>query len=460
MNKAISCREQFRDSPLGHIPKDWSVYQIGELIENIIDFRGKTPKKIGMDWGGGEIPALSANNVAMGRINLSKETYYGSEKLYQRWMKKGGTERGDIILTMEAPLGNIAQIPDDKKYILSQRVILLKPKQGLVFNNFLKHQLMSNGFQFLLKKDATGTTATGIQQSKLVRLPVALPLLREQQLIAEILDTVDEAIARTESLIAKLKQMKAGLLRGLLTRGLDEHGQLRDALAHPEQFKDSPMGQIPKDWEVRTCESVCREIVVGVVVKPSQYYQASGVPALRSANIRETGLDPSNLVFMSEQSNRLLAKSIIRTGDVLTVRTGYPGTSCVVPPEFDSANCVDIIISRPGTEIESAFLATWINSDYGKGQVLRVQGGLAQQHFNVGELQKLLIAKPSLEEQRAIQAILNTHDTRIRAEEAYRNKLQLQKKGLMHDLLTGKVRVNNAEPAKEDASQLSALTTA
>jgi len=126
------------------------------------------------------------------------------------------------------------------------------------------------------------------------------------------------------------------------------------------------------------------------------------------------------------------------------VRTGYPGTSCVVPPKFDGANCVDIIISRPGTEIESAFLATWINSDFGKGQVLRVQAGLAQQHFNVGELQKLLIAKPSIEEQRAIQIRLEAYETRIRTEEAYRDKLKLQKQGLMHDLLTGKVRVKNA----------------
>ncbi len=128
----------------------------------------------------------------------------------------------------------------------------------------------------------------------------------------------------------------------------------------------------------------------------------------------------------------------------LNHKSNITGTSCVVPPEFDGANCVDIIISRPGAEIESAFLATWINSDFGKGQVLRVQGGLAQQHFNVGELQKLLIAKPSIEEQRAIQTRIEAYKIYIRTEEAYRDKLKLQKQGLMHDLLTGKVGVKNA----------------
>ena len=75
-----------------------------------------------------------------------------------------------------------------------------------------------------------------------------------------MLDTVDEAIAKTEAVIAKLRQVRAGLLHDLLTRGLDPHGQLRDPIAHPEQFQDSPLGQIPKEWEVRSCQSLCREI--------------------------------------------------------------------------------------------------------------------------------------------------------------------------------------------------------
>ena len=84
-----------------------------------------------MDWGGGDILALSANNVQMGQIDAEREAYYGSDDLYQRWMTQGDCERGDVLVTMEAPLGNVAQIPDDKKYILSQRVLLIKPKAVL-----------------------------------------------------------------------------------------------------------------------------------------------------------------------------------------------------------------------------------------------------------------------------------------------------------------------------------------
>ena len=80
----------------------------------------------------------------------------------------------------------------------------------------------------------------------------------EQTRIAAVLDTVDEAIAKTEAVIAKLKQVRAGLFHDLLTRGLDEHGQLRDPVAHPEHFQDSPLGRIPKEWEVGPFREVRR----------------------------------------------------------------------------------------------------------------------------------------------------------------------------------------------------------
>ena len=80
-------------------------------------------------------------------------------------------------------------------------------------------------------------------------------------------------------------------------------------------------------------------ITVGIVVRPTQYYTKQGVPALRSANIREDGIHGAEMVFISEKANALLAKSQVRTGDVLTVRTGYPGPSAVVPASFAGSNC-------------------------------------------------------------------------------------------------------------------------
>jgi type I restriction enzyme S subunit len=289
-----------------------------------------------------------------------------------------------------------------------------------------------------------------VNQEHLRSLRVFLPSYSEQSRIAAVLDTVDEAIAKTEAVIAKLKQVRAGLLHDLLTRGLDEHGKLRDPIAHPEQFQDSSLGQIPRAWEVKTCQNICREIVVGIVVKPAQYYVEEGVPVLRSANVREEGIQMTDLVFISDDSNALLSKSILRTGDVVTVRTGYPGTSCVVPSHLDGANCVDLIISRPSAEIVPAFLALWINSPFGRDQILKVQGGLAQQHFNVGELKTLLIAKPARDEQVRIVERIALLDSCISLEVETGAKLSRLKSGLMSDLLTGRVRVPESVSAVEN----------
>ena len=160
------------------------------------------------------IPALSAKNVEMGRINLDKETYYGSPKLYQKWMSKGECEFRDIIMTMEAPLGNIAQIPDNKKYILSQRVVLLKVNKKDVVKDYLAQFLRSERFRVQLNKYASGTTSKGIQQSSLKKLNVGVPTsLEEQKKIATFLSNIDLKIERINKDLELNKKFKKGLLQ-------------------------------------------------------------------------------------------------------------------------------------------------------------------------------------------------------------------------------------------------------
>jgi type I restriction enzyme S subunit len=231
--------------------QEWKSKPLVEILSLILDFRGRTPKKLGMEWGGGEIPALSANNVQMGGINFAKECYLGSDRLYRKWMTKGDACPGDVLLTTEAPLGNVAQIPDERRYILSQRTILLRADKNELSNDYLYQYLLSEAFQHLMRQQSSGTTATGIQRAKLETLQVRFPHSEpEQTKIAEILSTVDRAIEQTEALIAKQQRLKTGLMQDLLTRGIDEHGNLRSEDTH--EFKDSPLGRIPVEWEVPT----------------------------------------------------------------------------------------------------------------------------------------------------------------------------------------------------------------
>jgi type I restriction enzyme S subunit len=206
-------------------------------------------------------------------------------------------------------------------------------------------------------------------------------------------------------------------------------------------YQQTEVGVFPDDWETKACSALSYLITVGIVVRPAQYYTKQGVPALRSANIRADGIDDADMVFISEKANALLSKSQVRTGDVLTVRTGYPGTSAVVPTSFAGSNCIDILITRPSKAVSSRYLSAWINSPFGKYQVLRNQGGLAQQHFNVGELRNLIVALPTRAEQEAIADVLSDADALIQSTEQLIIKKRSLKQGALQELLTGKKRL-------------------
>jgi type I restriction enzyme S subunit len=196
---------------------DWTVNPIRSVLEIVMDYRGRTPKKLGMEWGG-DIRALSAGNVKMGRIDFNEESYFGSEKLFQKWMTQGHTRKDDVLITTEAPLGNVAVIPDNDKYILSQRVILLRADARQVYSHFLYHLLSSDRFQNALNKDSSGSTATGIQRLKFEKIPIAYPTsVDEQRAIAGVLSDMDAEIAALDDKLNKARQIKQGMMQELLT---------------------------------------------------------------------------------------------------------------------------------------------------------------------------------------------------------------------------------------------------
>ena len=206
-------------------------------------------------------------------------------------------------------------------------------------------------------------------------------------------------------------------------------------------YKKTDVGVIPEEWDTSPCSAVSERIMVGIVIRPTQYYVRYGVPAFRSANIREDGINDLDLVFISEASNSILSKSQTRTGDVLTVRTGYPGTSAVVYSQHAGCNCIDILITRPSVMVCPEWLAIWINSPFGKEQVLRNQGGLAQKHFNVGDLRNLVVALPPLPEQRVIATALTDVDALLVGLDRLIAKKRDLKQAAMQQLLTGKTRL-------------------
>lgn len=425
------------------LPDSWASCPLDQITQIV---GGGTPaRETPAFWIGGDIPWITPTDITgqSGRVlNDCKE------RITNAGLRASSAKllpAGTLLMTSRATLAEIkiAAMP----VTINQGFKNLIPSEQ-VDGWYLYYQMLFRKEQYA--RLGIGSTFLEVSKKDTARFEVPVPLKKEQAAIAKVLASIDDVIRETEAIIAKLQAVKQGLLHDLLTRGLDANGQLRPppALA-PQLYQDSPLGLIPREWEVKRCMDLCSRICVGIVIQPTKYYEDEGVPAFRSANVREGSIDPSNFVHISPASNQLLAKSQVKAGDVLTVRTGYPGTSAVVPPEFEGANCIDIIISTPGSQLLPEYLCEWINSSFGKGQVLRQQGGMAQQHFNVGEMQELLVALPPINEQIKIWERIKSIAEKLALEQSILSKMHHQKSGLMDDLLTGRVRVKVAETEKE-----------
>jgi len=142
-------------------------------------------------------------------------------------------------------------------------------------------------------------------------------------------------------------------------------------------------------------------------------YVDEGIPFLRSQNILPFRITTDNLKFISTSFHQRLRKSALRPGDVAVVRTGYPGTAAVVPDWLVEANCADLVVITPGSELDAFFLAAVFNSTWGVASVGGALVGSAQQHFNIGAARRLELHVPPLQTQRKITAILSAYDDLI-----------------------------------------------
>ena len=221
--------------------KVWEQLKLLSNIENIIDYRGKTPKKLGLSWNGErEYPALSAINVENGKINLSKTEHFGDAYLFSKWMKKA-LKLGQVILTTEAPVGNVAQINEKKHYILSQRVIAFETDKNLL-DDFLYFLLQRNNSTLL--RYSTGGTAKGISQKSLKQVKVNLtPNISEQKQISLLLNVVKNLITLYERKLKLLSQVKKYFLDNLFTE--KEYPNLRFK-GFTDAWEQRKLGQVGK----------------------------------------------------------------------------------------------------------------------------------------------------------------------------------------------------------------------
>ena len=225
--------------------EEWKEYRLGEIVNLVIDYRGKTPLKLGGSWSQNGYRALSAKNIKTGAIVNEDSIRFVDEELYRRWMKDE-VQRGDIFVTSEAPFGQIYYWNSDEKIVLSQRLFCLRLSEE-VCSKFVYYYMITNTFQAELDGRATGTTVIGLRQPELLKCKINLPSLAEQQRIASILSSLDEKIEVNRRINSNLEEQAKALFKSWFIDFEPFKGG---------KFVDSELGKIPEGWEVCPLEQM------------------------------------------------------------------------------------------------------------------------------------------------------------------------------------------------------------
>lgn len=187
------------------------IKSLAEITDLVIDYRGKTPKKLGGDWAKSGYKAISAKNVKTGKIVNEKSIRFVDEKLYKKWMKDE-IEKGDILITSEAPFGEIYYWNSSEKIVLSQRLFGLRIKKE-ISSKYIYYYLTTKKFNGELKSRATGTTVMGLRQPELLKCKVAIPDVNTQKKIASILSSLDDKIELNNKINKNLEEMAQAIFK-------------------------------------------------------------------------------------------------------------------------------------------------------------------------------------------------------------------------------------------------------
>ena len=329
-----------------------------------------------------------------------KETYIGLEHLdsgileVTRWGAEVAPvgdklvmRKGDILFgRRRAYQKKVAIAPFDG--IFSAHGMVLRPIETVISKEFFPFFISSDYFLDAAIQISVGSLSPTINWRDLCKLEFEIPTIEEQRELSPILWGMN-----------RLKAAYSNLL------------QQMDALVQSQfvEMFGEPEGVLASEHTI----SEVADVQVGIVIKPTRFYAdgTEGVKAFRSLNIGPMFIKDDDWVYFTYEAMKETTRTIAHTGDVLVVRSGTPGTSCVVPPEYDGCNVIDLIIAHPRTDvILPEFLCAFTNMPHGKSQIEAQQRGVAQVHFNVGMYNNLRIVLPTIDEQQRFVSFLRQTD--------------------------------------------------
>lgn len=350
-------------------------YKFSDLVYNITDKKMPEP--------GDEKTYIGLEHLDSGSLAVTR---WGSEielKGQKLVMKKG-----DILFgRRNTYLRRAAISPHDG--IFSAHGMIFRPKIEVIDPDYFPFFIASDYFMNAAIRISVGSLSPTVNWKTLKELEFGIPKLEQQRESAKILKAANELKESYQALLSKTDDLVKS--------------QFIEMFGEPES--------VIKESEYTVADVA--KVQVGLVIKPTRFYSEDGIgtPAFRSLNVGVMEIRDTDWVYFTDEGMKANPRTIAHTGDVLIVRSGYPGTSCVVTPEYDGRNVVDLIIAHPNKDkILPEFLCAYTNFPHGKIQIENAQRGVAQKHFNVSLYKRMRIVVPPLQEQYKFVELLQHSD--------------------------------------------------
>ena len=417
-------REGYKMTELGEIPTGWDVKSLEQLSEKMYQGINTVADRVEYKEKGYKI--LQAKHITKEYFEFS-DVKYVSENDYQKYKKKYKPNLGDILISNIGTIGKVLLIKDDIDLLIAWNIFLVKLSNEIdcEYISYCLRRLYNTGYY---DRYITGNATKFVNKTIMKNIPILVPPLPEQKKIASILSKVDEQIELTDNLIEKTKDLKKGLMQNLLTKGI----------GHTE-FKETEIGKIPTGWDVKRLEQIT-DVRDGTHDSPK--YSNTGIPFITSKNLKEYGIDFTEVNYISNDDHEKFSKrSKVDDGDIIFGMIGTIGNPVIVKKTFDFSIKNVALIKFNKDNIKNTYILNLLKSETIKKQFNQQSNGGEQKFVSLNVIRKLEIPVPSLEEQKKIASILSSVDNQIEEYQNKKSKLEELKKGLMQQLLTGKIRV-------------------
>lgn len=403
---------------------------LNDVCEFIVDSEHKTAEiqKTGY-------PYIRTPNIGKGRLDYSNVRRVGQEA-YEQWTRRATPQKDDLILAREAPVGNVAIVPEGEKVCLGQRTVLLRPNQKLVDPEYLTYLLLGNEIQGTFQSVSNGATVKhlNLKDIRSLVLPI-LPDLSAQRAQGQLIANYDYLSENNNRRIAILEDMAQSLYREWFVN-------FRFPGHENCEFKDTSLGEIPEGWDIVSLEEISERITDGAHKSPKSV--GSGVPMASVKDMHDFGINEGKCRRISEDDYLELLRqdSVVKANDILVAKDGsYLKHTFVVEKDQKMALLSSIAMIRANTRVKPHWLAYCLRSGVVKERMKQCVSGVAIPRIILKDFRKFKIFLPTekllIEWNDLVQPMVEECWSLI----ARNNNLKAQRDMLLPKLISGKIEV-------------------